>query len=390
MSFDTTPGGYPTTELIQERVYGFLKIVTQSHLLGCDPLSEAKITNLLRMPRAIVHGALTRLTQEELLVETPHGFVPASGPLDHQERFVYLVNADLFNTPYAIYIDYLIGFSQILEAHGASLQVIHHFNGKTNPEDFLKKLVASGARGMAISGEFNAELRRLIRKQKIPTVMVGNTTVYQQDFPAICSDNFNGLTQLTRYLLQQGHERIFYYTMGIRNHHGHQQRLAGFEYVMQNAGFKTPRTFVYQDPYEPGMAARVAQALVKMTPRPTVMVCGSDRDAFELINELKQSGLNVPGDLGITGFYNTILNLIAQPALTSVEIQGKEIGKLAATTLFNELHHRQMPIRIVVPTELVIRHSVLGRLGAARPSVDATAKKTSRITYDADEALLKF
>ena len=66
----------------------------------------------------------------------------------------------------------------------------------------------------------------------------------------------------------------------------------------------------------------------------TAVFVANDEMAFGAINELRRMGLDVPGDLSITGFDDIEIAEIVTPALTTVHVPHRNMGKGAASLLF--------------------------------------------------------
>lgn len=380
---------YPITDELRLRVYHFIRILNQSHLFGSGLFTQAKICQLLHMPGSLVHEALSKLVQEGQIQTHDEGYVTSTPPPASHERLLFFLNHDFFETPYAIYIDYLIGCITHWEQNGWKVQVMHTHNHHGELDKLLLSLARGGVKGIVFAGSLSDTVRKQIKKIKIPFLLLGNASIYQNDFGVICSENFNGMVDLVREILRKGHQKIAYFTSDLHTHHGRADRLAAYEQVMRDAGLQYTREFVFKETYRTSHATAVAESILKKIDRPTAIVCGSDREAFELIHALKKGGVKVPTEIGVTGFYNTILNLISEPPLTTVDIRGNTMGLLAGHHLLQDLDTYSTPLRIMVPTRLEVRRSLLPLLGA-RSVVDQIARKTSVIRMDDDEDLVQF
>ena len=58
---------------------------------------------------------------------------------------------------------------------------------------------------------------------------------------------------------------------------------------------------------------------------------------------LKKKGLSIPGDIMVAGFDGTAQSAFTDPPLTTVKIQGTEIGRLAAGLLLNRIRIPSFP-----------------------------------------------
>ncbi len=72
------------------------------------------------------------------------------------------------------------------------------------------------------------------------------------------------------------------------------------------------------------------------------MFCSSDLLALGVLTQARVLGLDVPGQLAIMGFGDTPLASDVVPALSSVRINGEEIGRLAALYLMARAEGREV------------------------------------------------
>lgn len=72
-----------------------------------------------------------------------------------------------------------------------------------------------------------------------------------------------------------------------------------------------------------------------------VIICVSDMLASKLQQLLLSSGLRIPDDLGIVGFDNTTHSQMAIPAITTVDMQAKQLGIGAVQCLIERVEGRK-------------------------------------------------
>lgn len=101
--------------------------------------------------------------------------------------------------------------------------------------------------------------------------------------------------------------------------------------------------------------AAAATTLLERTPRPTALLCLSDRLAEGALRAADRLGLHVPHDLSVVGFDDG--EPAARLGLTTVRQLHRHKGELAATALLDLLAGRTPePVRLL-PTQLVVRSS---------------------------------
>lgn len=131
-------------------------------------------------------------------------------------------------------------------------------------------------------------------------------------------------------------------------------RLAGYRQAAMRAGLEWSRVPVFQ-----GIDSTIAEgeagatAVLATTPRPTALLCLSDRLAEGALRAAVRLGLRVPEDLSIAGFDN------ATPAaglgLTTISQPTRRKGQLAASALLDLLDGSPVDPLQTLPTELIAR-----------------------------------
>ena len=101
----------------------------------------------------------------------------------------------------------------------------------------------------------------------------------------------------------------------------------------------------------PDCGERAAAAVLALSPRPTAMLCSTDVLALGAINALREHGLDVPGDMSVTGFDD--IPAAATAGLTTIRQSLVQKGREAGRLLIEPATERE----VILPIELVTRGS---------------------------------
>ena len=94
---------------------------------------------------------------------------------------------------------------------------------------------------------------------------------------------------------------------------------------------------------------------------PTAIACYNDIVALGVILQLKLSGLTVGKDIAISGCDNIQESEYSHPSLTTVSTNIRQMGREAARLLNKRiLGDEEDPIKVIVPSKLIIRDSSVG------------------------------
>jgi LacI family transcriptional regulator len=87
--------------------------------------------------------------------------------------------------------------------------------------------------------------------------------------------------------------------------------------------------------------------------------CGSDQIARGFETGLRESGVDVPGTVGVVGVDNwDVMVEAARPPLTTIDLNLTDIGRQAATVIIDAIHGERVPVgRTMVEPSLIMHES---------------------------------
>ena len=83
------------------------------------------------------------------------------------------------------------------------------------------------------------------------------------------------------------------------------------------------------------------------------LVCVSDPVAFGALNACRRLGIDVPGDIAITGFGEFDVAIVSEPRITTVDVSARQIGVEVAGVLAGIFNGDDPAIAIDVGVRLV-------------------------------------
>lgn len=255
----------------------------------------------------------------------------------------------------------LMGIDEV--ARQENYRVVFEF---VSPTDFLavSHWERSLTAGLIIlgGGDLSPQWVQAAVESRLPVIMVDHF-VPGLELPTIVPDNFAGAYTATQYLLEMGHERIGfirgpskYWTLG--------ERQAGYMLAIQRAGLALDPQLVpprVSHGEEKGFGEM--QMLLDLPVPPTAVFAVSDKTAIGAYRAASARGLSIPHDISIVGFDDIEEARVLQPPLTSVQVSGEAMGRVAVERLLHliELPEQEMllsSIKWTIPTKLVKRGSV--------------------------------
>jgi LacI family transcriptional regulator len=199
------------------------------------------------------------------------------------------------------------------------------------------------------------ELEQLSRRVPIVT-LAGVATPATSN---VGGDNRTGMAELAQHLIGEHGYHTLAYLGGHPDSPDNLTRHAAFQAAVTQAGGTLVAGPEWQGNYCAAGGARViGRLLASDTPLPRAIACANDQTALGVIYALRQHGLDVPGDVAVTGFDDIPMARHLRPQLTTVRQPIQEIGATAFEVLYAMINSAEPGLRdIVLPTQLIPRES---------------------------------
>ncbi|MFJ6199238.1 LacI family DNA-binding transcriptional regulator [Micromonospora sp. NPDC092111] len=192
---------------------------------------------------------------------------------------------------------------------------------------------------------------RDIARQPTPVVLV-NRVEPGIDLPMVGVDSFTAMLEICAHLAELGHRRVVYLS-GSERAWQDRERWRGVRTSERILGIEATRVEA-DGTIETSYAATEAA----LSHEPTALVCFNDLAAIGAISKLRELGLDVPGDISVSGFDDIAIAQHVFPALTTATTPRDEIGRQAWELLHASLDQRDLGEAVkLLPATLVTRQS---------------------------------
>jgi LacI family transcriptional regulator len=170
-----------------------------------------------------------------------------------------------------------------------------------------------------------------VRKFGIPAVTIGSSH-HEDHISSLRIDDFAAAREMTRYLLHEGHQKIAF-IVGKVEQTASGQRLDGFLRAMADAGASVPDDYVVQGEFSYRSGMECANRLLALDDPPTAIFCSNDDMAAGAMSAAQRAHLDVPEDLTVCGFDDTMLATTVWPEITTIRQPISRMSKLALELL---------------------------------------------------------
>jgi LacI family transcriptional regulator len=213
-----------------------------------------------------------------------------------------------------------------------------------------------GGAVLILPPEHSADLVAL-RAKGFPFVVIDPRTPVPRDIASVSAAHFAGARAVTSHLIGLGHRRIGVIG-GPREWLASDARLAGHTAAMAEVGVLPSADLLRHAEPTVEHGRRAAHELLAPADPPTALVGFSDKSAVGALRAASERGLDVPGDLSVTGFDDIDLSRATNPMLTTVRQPLEEMGRMAVSLLRRLMQgHEVEALHIELATDLVVRGS---------------------------------
>jgi two-component system cell cycle sensor histidine kinase/response regulator CckA len=189
-----------------------------------------------------------------------------------------------------------------------------------------------------------------------PVVSIGQ---HIEGIPAVLSDNYDGMHELVRHLIDEhGYRRIAF----IRGPEGQieaETRLQAYKDALSESDIQIDPELISQPgTWEAPSGEEAVRLFVDERDLDMeAIVSANDTMALDAMWALRNRGLNIPDDVAVVGFDSQVIARAATPPLSTVRQQLREQCRHAVNIVLTQLQGGKVPELIEVPTKLCIRQS---------------------------------
>lgn len=213
---------------------------------------------------------------------------------------------------------------------------------------------------LVLSGQLSSRagkelVQDLALKVGIPVVSFG---IELENIPSVVTDNFSGFSQIVSHLVSHGYKKLAHISGPLRNPEALIRRDAFLKVIYQN-GLEVPQNFILEGNFSDISGYNLTKRLIPYIKSKKIdaIVCTNDDTAFGAIKCLNDNGLEVPGDVAVTGFDDAAASLGIINTLTTVAQPFGEMCRKVAELIMEPEKSDNRDMVYTINPRLVIRNS---------------------------------
>ena len=244
----------------------------------------------------------------------------------------------------------LQGIESEAQSRGFSVIVCNTESNGRRSLEYLRVLSEKRVDGLIfVSENLTDECGAALEALRLPVVLAATRSI-RFPFPYAKVDDKLAAYHAVKYLIERGHKEIGLISGSPSDLIAGAPRIEGWREALRDHGLRPDDGLVeYGDfHFHSGFAA--ASRLIPARPSMTAIFATSDEMALGVLSYAFKAGIKIPDDLSVVGYDDAIAAEMAIPPLTTVHQPIGEIGKDAASLLFDNAPRatsKTLPFRIV-------------------------------------------
>jgi LacI family transcriptional regulator len=257
----------------------------------------------------------------------------------------------------------LAGIEKVTTDAGYDIIIAHSSESFNKEIANAKNLFDKRVDGLIASLSFdtkNLDHFKPFKEKNVPVIFFdrveqeGNNTV-------VVIDNDKCGYQATQHLIEQGCKKIVHITASLKRN-VYSKRFKGYKAALADYGIPYDDSLLIINDLSESAAIESAMQILKMDPLPDAAFITNDFVAAVVMRTLKENGITIPEQIAIVGFNNDAICTLVEPALSTINYPGIDVGEVAARNLINHLKgigNMQNTNTIIIRSNLIIRKSSL-------------------------------
>lgn len=250
----------------------------------------------------------------------------------------------------------ICGVEEVLNESGYNLTIIQTSEKYLNEVKAIDTLRKSRVAGIIISHSLETTDFEHLEQvaAQLPLVQF-DRVVENLEGPKIINDNYKGAYLTTQQLIKSGYKK-FVHLAGNDNVLIYKERKQGFLDALKDAHMDMANVKVIDN----AITRESGYTSIKdMYGKEDfdVVFCAGDYAALGAIEFLKEKGVDIPNEIGVTGFGNEPFAELMSPSMTTIDQNGAEMGRIAANSILDCINNKLLNSNKVVHVKLEWRQS---------------------------------
>ncbi|MBS4535515.1 LacI family DNA-binding transcriptional regulator [Clostridium sp. D2Q-14] len=233
----------------------------------------------------------------------------------------------------------------------------------TNTEkDEELKIIQKFIKGSKVDGiilmtsKVDDECIKYLKDIDFPFSLIGSTNNGDKETNQVDNDNYQAAYELTKHIINNGRKRISM-IVGDVDLIVSKERVKGYKNALIESNISFNEDLLFSGSFDEKTGYDYANQISKIKPLPDGLIVADDLVAFGAVKAFQNIGINIPNDIEVASFNNSVFAKHSNIPLTSVDINAIELGKEAMNLLVEAIKNGVRGERLLIPYTIYKRES---------------------------------
>lgn len=328
---------------------------------------EEDLCRIFNLSRDTVGKAISQLVSEGFLYRIKRkgtfiNMAPAPGRPDKNGR----QNIGILMPLGSSCSGFMRTMSEKIRSYGYESIVLEYTS--QHDEEKLFNELTSECVGVILYPNGEKRTRDLLHDAMRQGVKIVLLDIYYPDLEIGCvaSDNFSAGFEVAQHFIAGGRKRIAFVANSLVPS-SQQERLEGYRKALRDAGIppgENLQLILHQPLDELHFMCRISFSFLQamkdfiLKNSPDAMIFTTHMHLFIGLQAIRESGLEVPGDIALAAFDRYLVDEFIHPSITVVEQQWDKITSEAVDIVINSVKgNLDTPMHLRLPAKLIVRES---------------------------------
>ncbi len=191
---------------------------------------------------------------------------------------------------------------------------------------------------------------------EFPFSLIGTPNKHISQTNHVDNDNFQATYELTMHMISAGRKKIAMIA-GDERLTVTKNRVNGYKRALKESGLKFSKDLLFIGSFDEKTGTQYGGIIGELKDRPDAVIATDDLVAMGTLRAFRTLGINVPEDIALASFNNSMLSKYSEISLTSVDINSATLGKEAMELVVNAIENGVKGNKVITPYTIYKRRS---------------------------------
>ncbi len=225
-------------------------------------------------------------------------------------------------------------------------------------EKFIKGSKVDGV--ILMTSRVDDKCIEYLKSIDFPFSLIGSTYNRDERINQVDNDNFLAAYELTKHIIDIGRKQVAM-IVGDTDLIVSKKRIEGYKKALTESNMDFDEKLLFSGSFDEKTGYEYARQISEIKPLPDGLIVADDLVAFGAIKAFENLGINIPEDIAVASFNNSVLAKHSNIPLTSVDINAIELGRQAMNLLVEAIEDEVRGKKISIPYTIYERESTKGK-----------------------------